>query len=57
MLYGKGLEALHIRILERDILGLLSYTGIAGGAVNLGDLRGAAESVYNGVLTAASSYY
>ena len=54
---GKGLEGLHIGILNADGFRLRGYTGISGCAIDLSNLRAAAESIYNGMFAAAAAHH
>ena len=49
------LQALDIGILQRDIEGLQADAGIAGSAIDLGDLRAAAQGIDNGVFATAAA--
>ena len=54
---GEGLEAVDIGILEGNVFSLGGYTGIAWCAIDLSNLRAAAEGIHYGMLTAASAYH
>ena len=57
MLLGKGKEAGYIRVLNGNTEGLLSDAGVAGGAVDLADLRAAAQGIHNSVFPATAANY
>ena len=52
---GKGKKALHVGILQRNVESLQADAGIPGGAVNLGNLRAAAQGFDDGVLPATAA--
>ena len=55
MIERKSLEALDVGVFERDILRLETDSGVTRGAINLSNLRAAAQRIYYSVFAAAAA--